>query len=209
MGGRALIGALTIICKIVMHTGRDADQLTADDLLAYRAWCLQRHETTSFISLAWILLRGIADLGKYHSLKDALRYGQRPTAELVDAHRIQCKPVRDMLLRYSDERRASLDYSSLTGLVRTLAGTFWADIERHHPGIDTLRLPADVATAWKQRVRTVTNRDGTTRPRKDHLGILVTVRGFYLDLQEWALEDPSWAQWAVPSPSAKPRRPGT
>jgi hypothetical protein len=162
--GRALTGALTIICKIVMHTGRDADQLTADDLLAYRAWCLQRHETTSFVSLAWKLLGGIADLGEYHRLKDALRYGQRPTAELVDAHRIQGKPVRDMLVRYFEERRPSLDYSSLTGLVHTLAGTFWSDIERHHAGIDTLRLPADVATAWKQRVRILTRRDGTTRP---------------------------------------------
>jgi site-specific recombinase XerC len=201
--GLALTGALTIICKIIMHTGRDANELTADDLLAYRAWCLQRHETTSFISLAWNLLRGIADLGGYHSITDALRYGQRPTAELVDAHRIQCQPVRDMLVRYFEERRPGLDYSSLAGLVRIVAGTFWADIERHHSGIDSLRLPADAATAWKQRLRTVTRKDGTTRPRKGHLDILVTIRGFYLDLQEWALEDPSWAQWAVPSPVSK------
>jgi site-specific recombinase XerC len=203
LGGRALASALSLICKIVMHTGRDADELTADDLLAYRAWCLQGHEMTGFISLAWNLLRGIADLGEYHSMKDALRYGQRPTAELVDLHRIQCRPVRDMLVRYFEERRPALDYSSLAGLVRIVAGTFWSDIERHHPGIDSLRLPADVATAWKQRLRNVTRKDGTTRPRKDHLGILVTIRGFYLDLQEWALEDPSWAQWAVPSPVSK------
>ncbi|MEH0541537.1 site-specific integrase [Streptomyces sp. B21-105] len=26
------------------------------------------------------------------------------------------------------------------------------------------------------------------------------VRGFYLDIQEWAHDDPFWAQWAVPSP---------
>jgi site-specific recombinase XerD len=201
--GMALTGALNIICKIVMHTGRDADELTADDLLAYLAWCLQTHETTGFISLAWNLLRGIADLGEYHGIRDALRYGQRPTAELVAAHRIQCRPVRDMLVRYFEERRPALDYSSLAGLVRIVAGTFWADVERHHPGIDSLRLPPDVATAWKQRLRIVTRKDGTTRPRKDHLGILVTIRGFYLDLQEWALEDPTWAQWAVPSPVSK------
>ena len=30
------------------------------------------------------------------------------------------------------------------------------------------------------------------------------VRGFYLDIQEWALEDASWAQWAAPSP-VRPR----
>ena len=26
------------------------------------------------------------------------------------------------------------------------------------------------------------------------------VRAFYLDIHEWALEDASWAEWAVPSP---------
>jgi hypothetical protein len=26
------------------------------------------------------------------------------------------------------------------------------------------------------------------------------VRSFYLDIQQWALEDQSWVSWAVPSP---------
>jgi integrase len=29
------------------------------------------------------------------------------------------------------------------------------------------------------------------------------VRSFYLDIQQWALEDPSWVPWAVPSPVRK------
>ena len=29
------------------------------------------------------------------------------------------------------------------------------------------------------------------------------VRAFYLDIQQWALEDPSWVPWAVPSPVRK------
>jgi site-specific recombinase XerD len=32
-----------------------------------------------------------------------------------------------------------LDYNSLSNLAGVLAGSFWADIEKHHPGIDTLR----------------------------------------------------------------------
>jgi hypothetical protein len=31
---------------------------------------------------------------------------------------------------------------------------FWKDLERHHPGIDSLHLSSEVATAWKQRLRT-------------------------------------------------------
>lgn len=103
-------------------------------------------------------------------------------------------------MRYLDERRASVDYGTLRGLAMLLAGTFWSDIERHHPEVDSLHLPDEVAEAWKQRLRVVRRKDGTTQPRQQYLHTLVRVRSFYLDLQEWALEDPTWAQWAVPSP---------
>ena len=45
---------------------------------------------------------------------------------------------------------------------------FGADIDNnHHPGIDTLHLPEDVASTWKQRLRTVKGKDGGIRPRKE------------------------------------------
>jgi hypothetical protein len=199
--GRQLHNALVVISKIVLHTGRDIDQLTAEDLLTYRAWRLRRlgHIDDGLI-FAWTLLRSLVDLGEHLTIRDAARHGQRPTAELVDMYRPRCKPIRDVLIRYLDERRPSLDYNSFTSLIGTLVGRFWTDLEHHHPGIDTLHLPADVASAWKQRLRTIQSKDGATRPRKNYLQILISVRGFYLDLQEWALEDPSWAQWSVPSP---------
>ncbi|GAA2350124.1 tyrosine-type recombinase/integrase [Dactylosporangium salmoneum] len=31
---------------------------------------------------------------------------------------------------------------------------FWKDLERHHPGIDSLRLNPETAAGWKQRIRT-------------------------------------------------------
>lgn len=196
--------ALVVISKVMLHTGRNADQLTADDLLAFRAWGWDRHgRNKGGMSLAWTMLRGVADLGKHLTLKDAVRYGQRSAAELVDSYQLQCQPVRDLLVRYLDERRASLDYNSFVQLVGYLVGNFWSDIECHHTGIDTLHLPDDVAESWKRRLRTVTNKDGAIRPRKGYLTILIRVRGFYLDLQEWALDDPSWAQWSVPNPVRK------
>jgi site-specific recombinase XerD len=201
VGKRRLSEALATISKIVLHTGRDVDQLTADDLLTYRAWQLQRcGKPRPGLTLAWILLRGITDLGEHATIRDAVRLGQRPTAELVDAYRLRCRPVRDVLVRYLDERRASMDYGTLHGLVGLLVGNFWADIELHHPEIDSLHLPEKVAEAWKQRLRVVQRKGGTTWPRKSYLTVLMKVRAFYLDLQEWALEDPSWAPWAVASP---------
>ena len=53
-------------------------------------------------------------------------------------------------------RQPALDYTSLDSPATMLGRLFWADLERHHPGIASLHLPAGVATAWKQRLRTVT-----------------------------------------------------
>jgi integrase len=204
VGERRLSMGLATIGKIVLHTDRDVDQLTAEDLLTYRAWC-QRHRTAvdTGLSLAWVLLRDVTDLGPHRTLTDAVRHGQRPTAELVDVYELRCEPIRDLLVRYLDERRAALDYSSFVQLAQTLAGRFWADLEHHHPGIDALRLSEEVARGWKQRMKTVTNPDGTTRPRRDYHRMLLLVRSFYLDLHDWARDDPSWMQWAVPSPIRK------
>jgi integrase len=148
---------------------------------------------------AWELLAAAGTLPDV-SLTAVLRQGQRPTAELVDQYRLRCRPIRDLLVRYLDERRPSMDHTSFRGLVIYLVKNFWADLERHHPGIDSIDLPEDVAQAWKQRLFLVTDRDGTTRQRRSRLDLLGRVRGFYLDIAEWALQDPSWAPWAVPCP---------
>ena len=194
--------ALVVIGKIVLHTGRDVNELTAHDLLIYRAWCHRRGrgDEAPGANLAWSVLHGIADLGEHATMRDALRLGQRPTHELVDAYQIRSPNVREVLIKYLDERRPALDYTSFQGLVSILAGVFWSDIERHHPDLDTLNLPPDVAAAWKERIHTVSTPDGRTRPRENRLSVLICVRGFYRDLQEWALQDPAWVQWSFPNP---------
>jgi hypothetical protein len=94
--------------------------------------------------------------------------------------------MRDVLVHYLTERAPALDYNSLATLSQMLTEHFWADLERHHPGIDTLRLPDGAGHAWKQRIRVLP--DG--RPRLHYETILLGVRAFYLDLQHWALEEP-------------------
>jgi hypothetical protein len=194
--------ALVVISKIVLHTGRDVNELTADDLLTYRAWRYRkgRKDEAPGSNLAWTALHGIADLGQHSTMRDALRPGQRPTHGLVDAYQIRSPNVREVLVKYLDERRPALDYTSFQSLVSILAGVFWSDIERHHPDLGTLNLPTDVAQAWKERLHTVTTTDGQTRPRENRLSVLICVQGFYRDLQEWALQDPTWVQWSFPNP---------
>ncbi len=189
------------ITKIVLHTGRDIDQLTAEDIYQYRERFYRGLRSGDrSVHAAWELLQGIGVLPPDKSLRASLTTGQRTAEQLVDTYQIQSQPVRDLLVRYLNERRPAIDYTTLRALAQSLAGLFWADIERHHPGLDTLDLAQEAVTAWKQRLRHVTAADGTSRPRKNYLVVLGKVRSFYLDIQEWALQDAAWAAWAAPSP---------
>jgi integrase len=132
--------------------------------------------------------------------------GQLTVEQMVDRYDLACRPVRDLLVGYLRERQPGIDYNTLTGLATSLALGFWKDLEVHHPGISSLRLPPDIAAAWRQRIRVKpvrgpAGRDGATEERTGAADILIMVRAFYLDLSQWALDDPArWGPWAVPCP---------
>lgn len=141
------------------------------------------------------------------------RYREQLTdTELVDQYQLHCQPVRDLLVAYLAERRPHLDYASVNQLAYLLVKLFWKDLEIHHPGIDSLRLPPAIAAAWKSRLttKTLTRRAedrqliATVEPRIDTASCLSTVRGFYLDIAHWASEEPErWAAWAAPCPISR------
>ena len=129
--------------------------------------------------------------------------------QLIDRCGIACRPVRDLLAGYLRERQASVDYVTLVRLADALGRLFWADLETHHPGISSLRLDPSAAAAWKQRVLTKTTRrrqpDGSlaeiASPRESATNCLTAVRSFYLDIAQWAMDDPArWGPWAAPCP---------
>ncbi len=193
--------ALVLISKMVLHTGKDVDRIDVADILELRAWGLRRHGgTLPGLHAAWVMLSGIGMIPADTTLRGALRPGQRSTSDLVDHYPLRSREIRDILIRYLDERRPAMDFSSFRTLAGDLAGSFWADIECCAPGIDTLKLSDELAQKWRERLRFVNNNRGDQRPRKSYYNVLRHVRAFYLDLQEWALDDPSWAPWAVPSP---------
>jgi len=138
-----------------------------------------------------------------------LALGRLSLEELVDRYRLQCRPVRDLLVDYLRERQASLDFASVDAISRSLAGMFWAQIEALSPGIDTLRLPPELARTWKQNLqtkrRTITNaaaeRVEVSEPRRNAKDELLRVRAFYLDIAQWAVEEPArWGPWVAPCP---------
>ena len=152
---------------------------------------------------------GIFEAAAPQMLRELTASRQRTPEELIDRYDLACRPVRDLLVDYLKERQPALDYSSLRKLSAALAGGFWKDLERHHPGIASLHLPAQVSEAWKQRLRsrqkTIVTGTGAkaavTVDRISYRQCLTPVRALYLDLAQWAIEEPSrWAAWAVPCP---------
>jgi integrase len=141
-------------------------------------------------------------------LRELRTAGQRTPGEMIDRHHLACRPIRDLLVDYLKERQPAIDYASLEQLAHRL-GMFWADLEAHHPGIDSLHLSAEVADGWKQRLRTkpktITLPGGgktvIETERICYREFLTPVRAFYLDLAQWAVEDPGrWARWVAPCP---------
>jgi len=135
--------------------------------------------------------------------------GQLGCEQLIDRYGIECRPVRDLLVEYLRERQPAVDYATLHKLSYVLGRLFWRDLEVHHPGVDSLHLPADVAAQWKQRITTKTTRskadDGAitevSATRVNAIDHMVVVRAFYLDITQWAVDDPArWGPWVAPCP---------
>jgi len=166
---------------------------------------------------SFLLYQVLYELGTFGaeappSLRMLRSGGQRSAEEMIDRFQIASRPIRDLLVAYLGERQPALDYTSLESLSTFLGKHFWADIEAHHPGIDTLALPAVVASAWKARLRTVRKTITTPAGEKVEVEVerinyrecLTPVRAFYLDLAHWALEDPArWGRWVAPCPVRK------
>jgi hypothetical protein len=194
---------------IVLAKGGAVADITVGDLLE-----LLDHETVggaraTAASLSYRVLRelGVFPVDSPPALRATRTPGPRSVAELVDQYQLACRPVRDLLVDYLSERTAGADYSTRRQLVTMLAGNFWADLERHHPGIDALRLPAEVAAGWKQRLRHIRDRDGRpVRERVGRLDVLINVRS---STSTWPSgpprNPPAGGRGSRPARSAPPR----
>lgn len=203
--------AAMLAAKIVIAKGGTVADITVGDCV--QAYDLQQTEGFRHLHVngMYAMLRRLGHFppdapATFRALSTVV--GQLDVPGLVDRCPIRCRPVRDLLIDYLREREPAVDYVTLRHVARVLACDFWADLERHHPGIDSLHLPADVAAAWKQRRRVKTRKirgnDGTVTtvevPRLSD-NELIIVRSFYQDLAQWALEEPArWGPWVAPNP---------
>jgi len=203
--------ALRRIATIVAAKGGSVGDISIGDCLELlRLVDDLRAGSTASSPYFYQLLRAAGVFGETAPAVRALKtQGQLGCEQLIDRYGIACRPVRDLLVDYLRERQPGVDYATLHKLSYTLGRLFWRDLETHHPGIDSLRLSANVTTAWKQRINTKTHRtkDVTGQisqvsvPRINAVEHLVTVRAFYLDITQWAADDPArWGPWVAPCP---------
>jgi Phage integrase family len=203
--------ALRRIAAILAAKGGPVADITIGDcleLLQIAGELLRSSDATS--PYFYQLLRAAGIFGAAAPPGRALRtQGQLGCEQLIDRYGIECRPVRDLLVDYLRERQPAVDYPTLHKLSYVLGRLFWRDLELHYPGIASLHLPAEAAAAWKQRITTKTTRSRSAggditeanASRVNAFDHLVTVRAFYLDLAQWAADDPArWGPWAAPCP---------
>lgn len=159
--------ALTrVACILATKGGLAADVTVGDciELLELARQVRREWEGRSGSTLFYQLLREAGVLGDDApaTLRVFSGRGKPSCAQLIDRYHLACRPVRDVLVDYLAERQPSVDFSSLQRFAYLLGKLFWADLEAHHPGIDSLKLPREVAAAWKQRVM-------TRKGRRDYL----------------------------------------
>jgi len=190
---------------IVAAKGGTLGDVTIGDLLAEHAAeeeSLQR--PCQGMQVIYGALRTMGVIEGPATFRQLRAAGPRTPEQMIDRYHIACQPVRDLLADYLRERQPALDYSTLAQLGYELGKLFWADIEQHHPGICSIALPDDVARAWKQRLQVKDGSGGAAQAGAERISArhcLTSVRAFYLDIAQWALDDPSrWAQHAVPCP---------
>ncbi|MET7452683.1 hypothetical protein ABZT03_12445 [Streptomyces sp. NPDC005574] len=202
--GQCRTGAMNCVAMILLNKGGRIADITADDSVEFAAAMRVSHRAARHVTLFYTLLFEMGILGDDAppSLAAARAHGQRTVQQMVDSYRIVSPRVRELLIAYLTIRKPELDYTSLRGLASTLCLTYWRDLEKHHPGIDSIDLTPDVAAAWKHRLKTIREskqRKGQKREKPER--IMLALRAFYLDLAQWAVTDPArWGAWAVPCP---------
>lgn len=194
--------AVVVLAHIACRTGKNVLNIRGEDLLAYhhamRGLRVQGTKAkSSGTHHAWDCLRVMGTLDHpADTLRLAQLRGQLTVTELVDRHGIRSETAREGLIRYLRSREGRLDHSSLRSLATSLCGLFWADLEQHHPGIDSFDLSDEVARQWKTRL--ATKADGSER--RSRFSVMLQVRAMYLDIAMWSQADPTWAPWAANTP---------
>jgi hypothetical protein len=133
------------------------------------------------------------------ALREIRSPGQRTAEELVDRYPVACQPVRDLIVSYLKERQPAVDYSTFGTFRISSSDASGPILRRHHPGIGFAAASgrgrrrveaAALRTPGPTTITAVTGEKTVAEVEQfSYLDTLASVRGFYLDLAEWALHE--------------------
>lgn len=191
---------LRLLSQLQGHTGKRVRDITAQDIFDFTDQVPKALAGNSGASTLWRVLHELGWL-QHESTTLPSRYrrrGQLSCEDLVDYYKVD-QTHRQVLLEYLKHRTAALDYPSRRSVALSLLKIFWVDVVNHHPELaeqPTFALTHEQIAGWKERVRLTESGD----VRGDPYPIMFAVRGFYLDIAQWALQDSYWAPWVAPCP---------
>ncbi|MGY3676557.1 tyrosine-type recombinase/integrase [Streptomyces sp. TE33382] len=196
----------------LISQGIQLPDLTPEGLLHYSLEChrygLTRGATSGSSRFSghttWDTLHSMGHFppGTPKKLRAVLIAGQKTVSELVDSYPIRNSSVRQLFIDYLERRKPDLDYSALVNVTQILVSLFWQKIEKLNPDQTDLRLTTDLYQVWREEVSHLDGDPGEPKkPRRNIGSLLMQVRGFYLDLQSWALHEPErWGPWSTACP---------
>ncbi|PRY62845.1 phage integrase family protein [Knoellia remsis] len=197
-GFRDTTRVTTLLAMMSIHLRKPVSELTAQDFGDLRAVHLARGVNYHGLPGAWVACKAAGLLAdEPDSYAELVHVERRTVEELVDRHGVDNAEIRQVFIAYLTEMSVSMDYHTLYALEQLLVKNFWGDIQAHNPGIATLQLTAEQASAWRTRIKTMPN----GKLRKGEAQVMDRVRTFYNDIAAWALDDPGrWAMWVAPNP---------
>lgn len=197
-GFRDTTRVTTLLAMMSIRLRKGVSELTAHDFRDLRAVHHARGVNYHGLPGAWVACKAAGLLAdEPDSYAELVHVDKMTVEQLVDRHGVDDPKIRDVFIAYLTEASVTCDYKTLYALEQLLVKNFWGDVQVHNPGIDTLRLTAAQAAAWRTRIKTMPN----GRERKDSAQIMDRVRTFYNDIAGWALDDPGkWAMWVAPNP---------
>ena len=186
------------LVNLCLVTGRSLADLTAEDFIEGRRELISRGRVGHRMHTTWEYARKAGLLqGQPDYMLEVTSTPPLTPTELVARYDVHDPDIRQLFTDYLTERATETDFSTLSGIAIHLLRVFWCDIQDHQPGINTIRLTPEQATAWRTRAAILKN----GKPRKDWVQAVSRVRTFYADISQWAHEDPAkWARWVAPNP---------
>lgn len=196
------VSALSQLARVLVHTGKQrVSEISPADLIEVRESARGQRNLPSGAAYNAMSWAGFLPEGAPRAFVETRRTAQLSAEQLVDRTGIQNVRIRNLFVDYLRARGASYDYTTIAGLAGTLVRNFWVEIEHLSPGIDTLSLSSELIADWKESISIIQHGTKAGKKRESIGPILVAVRAFYVDINDWAQADPDrYGEFAARNP---------